>query len=312
MNLQDKIYVAGHKGLVGSAIVRRLEADGFRNIVIRTRQEMDLARQEAVESFFANERPAYVFLAAAKVGGIHANQSQGGAFIYENLIVQSNVIHAAYRQNVKKLLFLGSSCIYPKLAPQPMREECLLSGLLEPTNEPYAVAKIAGIKMCEAYNRQYGTSFMSVMPTNLYGPNDNYNLETSHVLPALIRKIHEAKIRKIPEIVLWGTGKARRDFLYADDLAEACVFLMRKYDATGLGGIMNIGCGKDLTIAELAQTIADMVGYMGKFTYDSSKPDGTPQKLLDITRITRLGWAPKTSLVNGLHKTYEAYCSSLK
>ncbi len=311
MDLQDKIYVAGHTGLVGSAIVRRLEAEGFQNLLMRTHRELDLTRQEGVDAFFASERPAYVFLAAARVGGIHANQTHGGAFIYENLIVQSNVIHAAYRQNVKKLLFLGSSCIYPKLAPQPLKEECLLSGPLEPTNEPYAVAKIAGIKMCEAYNCQYGTCYMSVMPTNLYGPNDNFDLETSHVLPALIRKIHEAKARKSPEVMLWGTGKARREFLYVDDLAEACVFLMRKYSTAQLGGIVNIGCGEDLTIVELAQAIADVIGYRGKFSYDATKPDGTPQKLLDITRMTRLGWTPGTSLADGLRKTYKWYCSSL-
>ena len=274
MNSQDKIYVAGHKGLVGSAIVRELERKGYRNLITRTHRDLDLTRQKDVEDFFAKEKPDYVFLAAAKVGGIHANNTQGGAFIYENLMVQSNVIYEAYLNKVKKLLFLGSSCIYPKLAPQPLNEETLLSGPLEPTNEPYAVAKIAGIKMCEAYNRQYGTDFMSVMPTNLYGPNDNFDLETSHVLPALIRKIHEAKIRKSPEVMLWGTGKARREFLYADDLAEACVLLMREHTAAELGGIVNIGCGKDLTIAELAQAIAQTVGYPGKFVFDTTRPDG--------------------------------------
>lgn len=311
MDLQDKIYVAGHQGLVGSAIVRRLEAEGYRNLLTRTHRELDLTRQEPVEAFFSKERPAHVFLAAAKVGGIQANQTQGGAFIYENLMVQSNVIHAAYRQGVKKLLFLGSSCIYPKLAPQPLLEECLLSAPLEPTNEPYAVAKIAGLKMCEAYNSQYGTCFMSVMPTNLYGPNDNFDLETSHVLPALLRKIREAKTCQSSEVTLWGTGKARREFLYVDDLAEACVFLMQKYDAAALGGIVNIGCGKDLTIAELARAIAEVIGYKGKFLYDTTKPDGTPRKLLDITRITRLGWTPKTSLLEGLRKTYKGYCATL-
>lgn len=312
MDLQDKIYVAGHKGLVGSAILRKLKAEGYRNLLTRTRGELDLMRQDAVEAFFASECPDYVFLAAAKVGGIHANQTEGGAFIYENLTVQTNVIHAAYQQKVKKLLFLGSSCIYPKLAPQPLKEEYLLSGPLEPTNEPYAVAKIAGIKMCEAYNRQYGTCFMSVMPTNLYGPNDNFGLETSHVLPALIRKIHEAKIRKSPEVMLWGTGKPRREFLYADDLADACVFLMQKYDAIQLGGFVNIGCGKDLTIAELAQTIAEVIGYSGKFSYDTTQPDGTPQKLLDVSRMTRLGWTAKTALLEGLQKTFEWYRASLQ
>lgn len=312
MDLQDKIYVAGHKGLVGSALVRKLEAEGYRNLLTRSLGGLDLIRQQAVEDFFARERPDYVFLAAAKVGGIHANETLGGAFIYENLMIQSNILHAAYRQGVKKLLFLGSSCIYPKLAPQPIKEEYLLSGLLEPTNEPYAVAKIAGIKMCEAYNRQYGTSFMAVMPTNLYGPNDNFNLETSHVLPAIIRKIHEAKAGKSPSVTLWGTGKGRREFLYVDDLAEACVFLMQKYDAAKLGGIVNIGCGKDQTIHELARAIANVIGYTGKFSYDATKPDGTPQKLLDITRMTRLGWTAKTSLADGLRKTYEWYCASLR
>jgi GDP-L-fucose synthase len=312
MDLQDKIYVAGHRGLVGSAIVRTLETEGYKNLLVRTRQELDLTRQEVVEEFFAAEKPAYVFLAAAKVGGIHANQTEGGAFLYENLMVQSNVIHAAYKQGVQKLLFLGSSCIYPKLAPQPIKEEYLLIGPLEPTNEPYAVAKIAGIKMCEAYNRQYGTCFMSVMPTNLYGPNDNFDLKTSHVLPALIRKIHEAKVQKSPMVTLWGTGKARREFLFVDDLADACVFLMQKYTPAELGGIVNIGCGKDLTIADLAHAIAEVVGFSGKFSYDTTKPDGTPQKLLDISRMTRLGWAPKISLLDGLRKTYEWYGSSLE
>ncbi len=312
MDFQDKIYIAGHKGLVGSALLRKLESEGYRNLLTRTHGELDLARQAAVEDFFVRERPAYVFLAAARVGGIHANNTQGGMFIYENLMVQSNVIHASYRHGVKKLLFLGSSCIYPKLAPQPLKEEYLLSGLLEPTNEPYAVAKIAGIKMCEAYNRQYGTCFMSVMPTNLYGPNDNYDLQASHVLPALIRKIHEAKVQGRSEVVLWGTGKARREFLYVEDLADACVFLMRKYDAATLGGIVNIGCGKDLTIAELAQTIAKVVGYAGKFVYDTTKPDGTPQKLLDVTRMTRLGWTSGTSLADGLGKAYASYRASIQ
>ncbi len=311
MDLNDKIYIAGHTGLVGSAIVRRLGAEGYKNLLTQGYPGLDLTRQEAVDAFFVKERPSYVFLAAAKVGGIHANQTQGGAFIYENLMVEANVIHAAYRTGVKKLLFLGSSCIYPKLAPQPLKEEYLLTGLLEPTNEPYAIAKIAGIKMCEAYNRQYGTDFMSVMPTNLYGPNDNFNLETSHVLPALIRKIHEAKVGKSPEVTLWGTGKPRREFLFVEDLADACVFLMRKYNAAALGGLVNIGCGKDQTIAELAHAIADVIGYEGKFIYDTSKPDGTPQKLLDISRMTHLGWTPKTSLADGLRKTYDWYHASL-
>lgn len=311
MNLQDKIYIAGHRGLVGSAIVRELLEKGYRHLVTRTHEELDLQRQNAVEDFFAAEKPKFVFLAAAKVGGIHANNTQGGVFIYDNLMVQANVIHAAYKHGVKKLLFLGSSCIYPKLAPQPLKEEYLLTGPLEPTNEPYAVAKIAGIKMCEAYNRQYGTDFISVMPTNLYGPGDNFDLETSHVLPALIRKIHAARSADKSEVMLWGTGKARREFLYVDDLAEACVLLMQKHTSKDLGGIVNIGCGKDLTIAELAQAIAQTVEYTGKFVYDTSKPDGTPQKLLDITRLTQLGWTAKTSLQDGLKKTYAAYLASL-
>jgi GDP-L-fucose synthase len=311
MEPNDKIYVAGHKGLVGSAILRRLEAEGFRNLLTRTRQELDLTRQEAVESFFAKERPAYVFLAAAKVGGIYANQTQGGSFLYENLMIQTNVIHAAQECGVKKLLFLGSSCIYPKLAPQPLKEEYLLTGPLEPTNEPYAVAKIAGIKMCDAYNRHYGSDFLAVMPTNLYGPNDNYDTQASHVLPALIRKMHNAKVAGESDVSIWGTGCAKREFLFSEDMAEACVLLMQKYSASDLKGIVNIGCGKDMTIAELAQTIADVVGYTGKFTYDTTKPDGTPQKLLDISRVTQLGWAPRTTLMDGLRKTYEAYCASL-
>ena len=310
MELQDKIYVAGHKGLVGSAIFRGLQQAGYRNLAVRTHGELDLTRQADVEAFFAAEKPEYVFLAAAKVGGIHANQTQGGAFIYENLIVQSNVIHAAYRQGVKKLLFLGSSCIYPKLAPQPLKEEYLLTGPLEPTNEPYAVAKIAGIKMCEAYNRQYHTDFLAVMPTNLYGPNDNFDLNTSHVLPALIRKIHEAKIKGQSEVVLWGTGKVRREFLYVDDLAEACTHLMAKHHASEMPGFVNIGCGEDLTIDDLARRIASVVGFQGSFTYDPSKPDGTPQKKLDTDRINRLGWRPQVSLREGIQKTYDWYCSS--
>ncbi len=310
MDLQDKIYIAGHRGLVGSALCRSLERAGYRALVTRTHAELDLTRQSEAEAFFASEKPAYVFLAAAKVGGILANNTQGGAFIYENLMLQSNIIHAAYKHGVKKLLFLGSSCIYPKMAPQPLREEYLLSGPLEPTNEPYAVAKIAGIKLCEAYNRQYGTDFISVMPTNLYGPGDNFDLETSHVLPALIRKVHEAKAGDKPEVTLWGTGKARREFLYVDDLAEACVFLMQKHTAKDLAGIVNIGCGKDLTIAELARAIAQTIEYTGKFVYDTSKPDGTPQKLLDITRLSKMGWTAKTSLADGLAKTYAWYSAS--
>lgn len=307
MEKNDKIYVAGHQGLVGSAILRRLEAEGFRNVMTRSHRDLDLIRQEHVEAFFAKEKPDHVFLAAAKVGGIYANQTQGGAFIYENLMVQTNVLHSAHHHGVKKLLFLGSSCIYPKLAPQPLKEEYLLTAPLEPTNEPYAVAKIAGIKMCEAYNRQYGTDFLSVMPTNLYGPNDNFDAQASHVLPALIRKFYEAKIRDEKEVVVWGTGAARREFLFSEDMAEACILLMQNSSAAGLGGIVNIGCGQDVTIDELARLIAEVVGYKGAFLYDRTKPDGTPQKLLDISRISRLGWAPKTPLLEGIQRTYEWY-----
>ncbi len=310
MDPKSKIYVAGHRGLVGSALLRRLEQVGFRNIVTRPHEELDLRRQVDVEAFFAREKPEYVFLAAARVGGIRANQTQGGAFLYENLLIQTHVIHAAYSYGVKKLLFLGSSCIYPKLAPQPIKEEYLLTGPLESSNEPYAVAKIVGIKMCAAYNRQYGTNFISAMPTNLYGPNDNFDLETSHVLPALIRKIHEAKVPNAGEVVLWGTGKVRREFLYVDDLAEACVLLMQKYNAAEIGEILNIGCGEDITIDELARLIGDIVGYKGKFRHDSTKPDGTPRKLLDISRISRMGWSPKTPLRAGIQKTYEWFCKN--
>ena len=309
MDLSSPIYVAGHQGLVGSSILRCLRAKGYTCILTAARNELDLLRQKDVEVFFQRNRPEYVFLAAAKVGGIHANQTQGGAFIYENLMVQTNVIQAAYQQSVKKLLFLGSSCIYPKLAPQPLREEYLLSGPLEPTNEPYAVSKIAGIKMCEAYNAQYQTDFMAVMPTNLYGPNDNFDLDTSHVLPALIRKIHESKARGLSKVVLWGTGKVRREFLYVDDLAEACISLMAKYHASDISGLVNIGCGEDLTIDDLARLIADVLGFKGCFTYDASKPDGTPQKKLNTDRINHLGWKPRVALREGIQKTYDWYCS---
>jgi len=310
MDPKSKIYVAGHCGLVGSAILRSLKQNGFQNILTRTHQELDLSRQASVEAFFAKEKPEYVFLAAAKVGGIQANQTQGGTFIYENLLIQTHLIHEAYRHRVKKLLFLGSACIYPKLAPQPLKEEYLLTAPLEPTNEPYAIAKIAGIKMCAAYNRQYSTNFISVMPTNLYGPNDNFDPETSHVLPALIRKIHEAKHKGLAEVILWGTGTPKREFLHVDDLAEACVLLMQKHGAAEIGEIINIGCGEDITIEGLARLIAGIVGYKGTFRYDTTKPDGTPQKLLDITRITRLGWIPKISLREGVQKTYQWFCSA--
>ncbi len=301
MDKGARIYVAGHRGLVGSAILRRLQAEGYRNIITRTRQELDLTRQEAVERFFREERPEYVFLAAAKVGGILANATYPADFIRDNLLIQTHVIDAAYRFGVKKLLFLGSSCIYPKFAPQPMKEEYLLTGPLEPTNEAYAVAKIAGIKMCQAYRRQYGFRAISLMPTNLYGPGDNFDLETSHVIPALIRKFHEAKVQGKEEVVVWGTGNPRREFLHVDDLADAAVFLMHHYDDEA---IINVGVGKDISIRELAQLIASIVGFEGRIVFDTSKPDGTPRKLLDVSRLFALGWRPRISLEEGLRQTY--------
>ena len=310
MHPSAKIYVAGHRGLVGSALVRRLQAGGYTNITTRTHAELDLTSQHAVQTFFAVEKPEYVFLAAAKVGGIHANNTYPADFIYQNLMIQSNIIHAAYQNKVRKLLFLGSSCIYPKNAPQPMKEEYLLTGLLEPTNEPYALAKIAGIKMCAAYNRQYGTHFISVMPTNLYGPGDNYDLQNSHVLPALIRKMHEAKERGDAEAIVWGTGTPRREFLYSDDMADACVFLMEKSNAADIGEFVNIGVGKDVTIRELAELVAKTVGFKGRLVFDSTKPDGTPQKLLDVSRLTQLGWRAKTSLRDGILGAYQDYCAA--
>ncbi len=314
----SRIYVAGHRGLVGSAIVRRLTSPpplagegrgegGYTNILTRTHSELDLTDQSAVDAFFKKERPEYVFLAAAKVGGIYANNAYRADFIYQNLMIESNLIHASYRHGVKKLLFLGSSCIYPKLAPQPMKEEHLLTGLLEPTNEPYAIAKIAGIKMCDAYNRQYGTNFMSAMPTNLYGPGDNYDLQGSHVLPALIRKMHEAKVQNAKEVVVWGTGSPRREFLYSDDLADACVFLMERYNAADVGEFINIGVGKEITIREAAELIADVVGFRGNLVFDTSKPDGTPRKLLDVSRLQALGWQPKTGFREGITRAYADY-----
>ncbi|KUO74786.1 MAG: GDP-fucose synthetase [Clostridia bacterium BRH_c25] len=302
MNINDKIYVAGHNGLVGSSIIRRLKKEGFSNIICRSSSELDLKRQGAVEAFFEKERPDYVFLAAAKVGGIVANNTFPAQFIYENIMMEANVVHAAHMSKVKKLLFLGSSCIYPKFAEQPIKEEYLLEGKLEPTNEPYAIAKIAGIKMCESYNRQYGTNFISVMPTNLYGPNDNFDLETSHVLPALIRKFHEAKVQNKGEVTLWGTGKVRREFLYVDDLADAVVHLMNLYDGNE---ILNIGVGEDLTIKELAEIVKEVVGYNGGIAYDDTKPDGTPRKLLDVSKLNKLGWRAKTSLRQGIEMTYD-------
>lgn len=304
MQKTSKIYVAGHRGLVGSALVRNLEKNGFTNLVTRTRQELDLLDKIAVADFFATEKPDYVFMAAAKVGGIMANKTKPAEFIYENLTVQNNLIHQAYLSGVKKLLFLGSSCIYPKLAPQPIKEEYLLTGPLEPTNDAYALAKIAGIKMCQSYNAQYGTNFISVMPTNLYGPNDNFDLETSHVLPALIRRFHEAKQNQAPEITLWGTGTPKREFLHVDDLADACLYLMQTYNGNEP---INIGTGEDVTIKELAETVAKTVGYQGKINWDSTKPDGTPRKLLDVSKLHSLGFRHKTALTDGLKLTYDWY-----
>jgi len=325
----SRIYVAGHKGLVGSAILRRLKSEEYTELMTRTHKELDLMNQADVGRFFEKEKPEYVFLAAAKVGGILANHSYPAEFIYENLMVQTNVIHAAYKTGVKKLLFLGSSCIYPRECPQPMKEEYLLSGKLEPTNEPYAIAKIAGVKMCQSYNRQYGTRFISVMPTNVYGPGDNFDLETSHVLAALIRKFNEAKVRDQrseirdqraevggseqserssygSSVTIWGTGKPRREFLYVDDLADACVFIMNHYDGNEM---MNIGVGKDISIKELSEMIGEIVGFEGPIHYDSTKPDGTPQKLLDVSRLHGLGWRSETSLRDGITKTYQWYVS---
>jgi len=307
MNKSSKIYIAGHRGLVGSAIVRKLKYEGFNNLITRSSGELDLKRQADVEAFFEENKPEYVFLAAAKVGGIYANNIYPAAFIYANLMIQSNIIHASYASGVKKLLFLGSSCIYPKHCPQPMKEDYLLSSYLEPTNEPYAVAKIAGIKMCNAYNRQYGTNYISVMPTNLYGPGDNYDPNNSHVIPALIRKFHEAWKEGSASVEVWGTGSPRREFLYVDDVADACLFLMQHYDD---GEIVNVGVGEDLSIKELAFLIKDTVGYSGDLKFDSSKPDGTPKKLLDITKLRKMGWKAQIGLADGIKKTYDAYRAS--
>ena len=311
MKKASRIYVAGHRGLAGSAILRRLQAEGYSHLITRSHLELDLTRQTDVEAFFESQQPEYVFLAAAKVGGIWANNTYPADFIYENIMIQSNVIQAAYRWSVKKLLFLGSSCIYPRDCPQPMKEEYLLSGKLEPTNEPYAIAKIAGIKMCQFYNRQYGTCFVSVMPTNLYGPGDNFDLETSHALPALIRKFHEAKasdeLRVTSHenaVTIWGTGTPRREFLYVDDMADACVFVMKHYNEDEM---INIGVGKDISISELAELISEIVGFRGTTSYDRTKPDGTPRKLLDVSRLESMGWRSKTSLREGIKKTYRWY-----
>ncbi len=304
MDKHAKIYIAGHQGLVGSAIVRKLATEGYANILTRTRQELDLLNQQAVADFFAAEKPEYVFLAAAKVGGIVANRDFPADFMYQNLQIQNNIIENSYRSGVTKLLFLGSSCIYPKLAPQPITEESLLTGPLESTNDAYAVAKIAGIKMCQSYNKQYGTNFISLMPTNLYGPNDNFDLETSHVLPALIRKFHEAREMHAPSVTLWGTGSPKREFLHVDDLADASVFLMNNYDESD---IINVGTGEDVTIKELAELIRETVGYTGSIEWDSSKPDGTPRKLLDVSRLHKLGWKHSIDLENGIGSTYDWY-----
>ncbi|OFY85817.1 MAG: GDP-fucose synthetase [Bacteroidetes bacterium RIFCSPLOWO2_12_FULL_35_15] len=302
MNKTDKIYVAGHRGMVGSAIVRILQQNGFNNIVFRTSKELDLKNQQAVADFFANEKPDYVFLAAAKVGGIVANNTYRAQFIYENLMIQNNIIHHSYLNNVKKLMFLGSSCIYPKLAPQPMKEEYLLTGLLEPTNEPYAIAKIAGIKMCDAYRAQYGCNFISVMPTNLYGPNDNYDLNNSHVLPALIRKFHTAKKENLQSVEIWGTGSPMREFLHVNDLADACFYLMQNYNEPGL---VNIGVGEDITIKNLALLVKKIVGFEGELKFDATKPDGTPRKLMDVSKLHSFGWKHKINLEEGIASVYE-------
>ena len=307
MQQHQKIYVAGHRGMVGSALVRKLQALGYTNIVTRSSAELDLRNQAAVQSFFKEEQPAFVFMAAAKVGGIHANNTFRADFIYDNLMMEANVIHAAYQYQVEKLLFLGSSCIYPKLAPQPLKEAYLLDGQLEATNEPYAIAKIAGIKLCEAYRAQYACNFISAMPTNLYGPNDNYDLQNAHVLPALIRKFHEAKMQQTTEVVLWGTGKPMREFLHVDDLAAACYFLMQDYNEAEF---VNIGTGIDITIAALAQLIKEIVGYEGNIINDTTKPDGTPRKLMDVSKMKALGWSAQIDLENGIRSVYEAYKST--
>ncbi|MBU6390321.1 GDP-L-fucose synthase [Patescibacteria group bacterium] len=304
MEKNAKIYVAGHRGLVGSAILRALEETGYKNFLLRTREELNLLDSVRVHAFFEKEKPDYVFLAAAKVGGIMANNTYPADFIYENLTVQTNVIHAAFQSKVKKLLFLGSSCIYPRLAPQPIKEEYFLTGPLEPTNEPYAIAKIAGIMTCQSYNRQYGTDFISVMPTNLYGPNDNFDLENSHVLPALIRKFHEAETSGKKEIALWGTGSARREFLHVDDAARACVFLMENYDKSE---IINIGTGEDISIKELAGLIARIAGFSGKIKWDATKPDGMPRKLLNVDKLHAIGWKHSIPLAQGIKQTYDWY-----
>ncbi len=304
MKHSDKIFVAGHRGMVGSAICRKLQQEGYSQIITRTSTELDLTDQKAVNDFFEKEKPQFVFLAAAKVGGIHANNTYRADFLYRNLMIESNVIHAAHMYGVEKLLFLGSSCIYPKLAPQPLQEDSLLTGTLEYTNEPYAIAKIAGIKMCEAYRDQYGSNFISAMPTNLYGPNDNYDLQNSHVLPALIRKFHEAKINQSPSVEVWGTGSPLREFLHVDDMAEACYFLMQHYNDKQF---VNVGCGEDLSIKSLAEMIQSIVGFQGELIWNTEKPDGTPRKLMDVSKIKGLGWSPKINLAQGIAAVYSEY-----
>ncbi len=322
MHLESKIYIAGHRGLVGSALMRSLKAHGYENLLTRTHAELDLTDQAVVDAFFAAEKPDYVFLAAAKVGGIHANNEYPAEFIRDNLAIQTHIIHAAYKHKVRRLLFLGSSCIYPKLAPQPMKEEHLLTGPLEPTNRPYALAKIAGIEMCWSYNRQYKTQYLAVMPTNLYGPGDNYHPENSHVIPALIRKFHEAKTGNSPTVTVWGTGTPRREFLYSEDMADACVYLMNLPDEQfipllgqdrndGLPPLVNIGVGHDLTIRELAEMVRGVVGYKGEIVFDSTKPDGTPRKLMDVGRLNAMGWRARTSHHEGLVLAYASFIKSL-
>lgn len=308
MRKYDKIYVAGHRGMVGSAIVRKLRKEGYQNLLLFTSEELDLRDQKAVETFFRMEQPDYVFLAAAKVGGILANNEYPAQFLYDNLMIQANVIHQAYLNRVKKLLFLGSSCIYPRMAPQPIKEEYLLTGLLEPTNEPYAIAKITGIKMCEAYRRQYNCNFIAAMPTNLYGPGDNYDLKNSHVLPALLRKFHEAKMNKEPSVVIWGSGTPLREFLHVDDLADALCFLMLNYDEAPF---LNVGTGKDLSIRDLSNMIKEIVGFEGQLVFDSGKPDGTPRKLLDVSKLTSLGWKAAIELKDGIRSVYKEKFSYL-
>ncbi|MEY2799071.1 MAG: hypothetical protein RI934_59 [Bacteroidota bacterium] len=306
MNKDAKIYIAGHRGMVGSAILRKLTKEGYSNLIFKSSSELDLRNQAAVESFFNLEKPEYVFLAAAKVGGIVANNTYRADFLYENLAIQNNIIHSAHLHQVKKLMFLGSSCIYPKLAPQPLQEESLLTGLLEQTNEPYAIAKIAGIKMCEAYRSQYGCNFISVMPTNLYGYNDNYHPQNSHVLPALIRKFHEAKLNHSAHVEIWGTGTPLREFLFADDLADACYFLMQNYNEAGF---LNVGVGHDISIKDLALLIKEIIGFEGEIVFDSSKPDGTPRKLMDVSKLSALGWKYQTALADGIQLAYADFLS---